>query len=318
MSAAVSPEGAPPSATDQTFSTTQSEPFRPTPVPDSTSARLDTAPDMLAATVVKPGGSSKILLRHRAQCVFCRFNGGRQCNRCAIPPGEGVAKLQIDDGIKPLLRGLATATWITDDILAISRPSSRSIAEYGLVDQFIEAGITTLFNLEEPGEHPYCGGEPLTVEGSYTYLPSTFEIAGITVHEGGWIDLGTPKLDVQAKLVRKACDALERGEKIAVHCHAGFGRTGVLIACILIHRENRQAAEVIAAIRARRRKCIQNPKQASFVRKFASEHARLMAVLGDDTGATAATMVAGPKYSTAVHPVVDGAPPPPHQKEAAK
>ena len=110
----------------------------------------------------------------------------------------------------------------------------------------------------------------------------------------------------------------EHTERAAASAPSWLGRLRPFHITDAAHRghveELEQAAEVIAAIRARRRKCIQNPKQASFVRKFASEHARLMAVLGDDTGATAATMVAGPKYSTAVHPVVDGAPPPPHQK----
>ena len=57
--------------------------------------------------------------------------------------------------------------------------------------------------------------------------------------------------------------------QVAVHCHAGYGRTGILIACILVHRLGLNAEAAINTVRQRRPKCIQNPKQARFVESFA-------------------------------------------------
>ena len=146
----------------------------------------------------------------------------------------------------------------------------------------------------------------MTTEGDYTYMPSTFEIAGITVITGGWIDLGTPKLEAHAQLVRKACEVLDRGQKIAVHCHAGFGRTGVLIACIMVYREKRDPVEVITAIRARRSKCIQNPRQASFVKKFGKHCASLLDGDNGDHSAGPPQLPNSPDQKS-VHPVLGGA-----------
>jgi protein-tyrosine phosphatase len=40
--------------------------------------------------------------------------------------------------------------------------------------------------------------------------------------------------------------------QIAVHCHAGYGRTGMAIACILIFKDQVESAQVITFIRNRR------------------------------------------------------------------
>jgi len=40
--------------------------------------------------------------------------------------------------------------------------------------------------------------------------------------------------------------------QIAVHCHAGYGRTGMAIACILIFKDQVESSQVIRFIRNRR------------------------------------------------------------------
>ena len=87
---------------------------------------------------------------------------------------------------------------------------------------------------------------------------------------GGWVDLYTPAMKHMRGLVVKASEVLDRGHKIAVHCHAGYGRTGVLIACILVYREVLEAEDAIRIVRKRRLKCIQNRLQSNFVRAFAA------------------------------------------------
>ena len=47
--------------------------------------------------------------------------------------------------------------------------------------------------------------------------------------------------------------ALQEGSsKVAVHCHAGLGRTGVLIAGYLVYSERLSGEEAIAAVREKR------------------------------------------------------------------
>ena len=50
----------------------------------------------------------------------------------------------------------------------------------------------------------------------------------------------TPPMALMKDIVRIACTEIRRGGKIAVHCHAGYGRTGVTIAAVLIALEVRK------------------------------------------------------------------------------
>ena len=59
-------------------------------------------------------------------------------------------------------------------------------------------------------------------------------------------------------------------KKVLVHCHAGYGRTGVVIACYLIFNcVDINAKEIILQVRKKRKKCIENKKQVRFCYKFA-------------------------------------------------
>lgn len=57
------------------------------------------------------------------------------------------------------LKGLHS-DWITPDVLAMQRPSSRGIKEHNMMQQFVEKGIRAIFNCTMVGEHPYCGYVP--------------------------------------------------------------------------------------------------------------------------------------------------------------
>ena len=68
--------------------------------------------------------------------------------------------------------------------------------------------------------------------------------------------------------------APSRGTRVAVHCGAGLGRTGTLLACYLVRR-GLTADEAIARVRALRPGSVETDAQEAAVRSFA-QRGRLM------------------------------------------
>uniref|UniRef100_A0A673VK78 Protein tyrosine phosphatase domain containing 1 n=1 Tax=Suricata suricatta TaxID=37032 RepID=A0A673VK78_SURSU len=69
------------------------------------------------------------------------------------------------------------SSWVTDNILAMARPSTELLEKYRIIEQFRSHGIKTIINLQRPGEHASCGS-PLEQESGFTYLPEAFMEAG--------------------------------------------------------------------------------------------------------------------------------------------
>ncbi|EMP38514.1 Protein tyrosine phosphatase domain-containing protein 1, partial [Chelonia mydas] len=68
-------------------------------------------------------------------------------------------------------------------------------------------------------------------------------------------------------MVKVMAFALQEG-RVAVHCHAGLGRTGVLIACYLVFATRMTADQAILFVRAKRPNSIQTRGQLVCVREF--------------------------------------------------
>ncbi|XP_011900843.1 PREDICTED: protein tyrosine phosphatase domain-containing protein 1 isoform X4 [Cercocebus atys] len=158
------------------------------------------------------------------------------------------------------------SSWVTDNILAMARPSSELLEKYHIIDQFLSHGIKTIINLQRPGEHASCGN-PLEQESGFTYLPEAFMEAGIYFYNFGWKDYGVASLTTILDMVKVMTFALQEG-KVAIHCHAGLGRTGVLIACYLVFATRMTADQAIIFVRAKRPNSIQTRGQLLCVREF--------------------------------------------------
>ncbi|XP_034962187.2 protein tyrosine phosphatase domain-containing protein 1 isoform X4 [Zootoca vivipara] len=158
------------------------------------------------------------------------------------------------------------SSWITDNILAMSRPSTELIEKYNIIEQFQRCGIKTVINLQRPGEHASCGN-PLEQESGFTYLPEAFMEAGIYFYNFGWKDYGVASLTTILDMVKVMTFALQEG-RVAIHCHAGLGRTGVLIACYLVFATRMTADQAILFVRAKRPNSIQTRGQLLCVREF--------------------------------------------------
>uniref|UniRef100_A0A8D0G602 Protein tyrosine phosphatase domain-containing protein 1 n=1 Tax=Sphenodon punctatus TaxID=8508 RepID=A0A8D0G602_SPHPU len=158
------------------------------------------------------------------------------------------------------------SSWITDNILAMARPSTEIIEKYNIIEQFQSCGIKTFINLQRPGEHASCGN-PLEQESGFAYLPEAFMEAGIYFYNFGWKDYAVASLTTILDMVKVMTFALQEG-RVAVHCHAGLGRTGVLIACYLVFATRMTADQAILFVRAKRPNSIQTRGQLLCVREF--------------------------------------------------
>ncbi|XP_004442792.1 PREDICTED: protein tyrosine phosphatase domain-containing protein 1 isoform X2 [Ceratotherium simum simum] len=158
------------------------------------------------------------------------------------------------------------SSWVTDKILAMARPSTELLEKYCIIEQFRSRGIKTVINLQRPGEHASCGN-PLEQESGFTYLPEAFMEAGIYFYNFGWKDYGVASLTTILDMVKVMTFALQEG-KVAIHCHAGLGRTGVLIACYLVFATRMTADQAIIFVRAKRPNSIQTRGQLLCVREF--------------------------------------------------
>ncbi|XP_077972174.1 uncharacterized protein LOC120339411 [Styela clava] len=183
--------------------------------------------------------------------------GGRNCK------WENPSRWSDEDQV---IKGVFSS-WVLDEVVAMSRPSTEVIKKYDLIKQFKESDISSIINLQRPGEHASCG-PPLHKESQFTYDPQIFMENDIFFYNFGWKDYGVTSLETILDMVKVMAFALTEG-KVAVHCHAGLGRTGVLIACYLVYAHRMDASFAINTVRKRRPNSIQTRGQIACIQEFA-------------------------------------------------
>lgn len=197
----------------------------------------------------------------------CRVQSGlsRDCKHCGINAFKRqMAKFNLI--VSPGIEGLHSS-WITDYALGMQRLHQSNISE--IVDKFIASGIGSVFNLTQPGEHPYCGHELLESSG-FSYDPNVLMRNGINHFNYNWEDMTAPSMSMLLDIVQVALHEISRGSKIAVHCHAGYGRTGTIIACVIIAKEGFDHHAAIRLVREKRPGSIQKQSQEKIIKEFQS------------------------------------------------
>ncbi|XP_018519400.1 protein tyrosine phosphatase domain-containing protein 1 isoform X2 [Lates calcarifer] len=165
-----------------------------------------------------------------------------------------------------VIRGIFSS-WVTDDIIAMARPSNHLIEKYNIIEQFQRMNIRSVINMQLPGEHAHCG-PPLDPDSGFTYSPQIFMDNDIYFYNFGMPDFGVSSLVGIIDGVKVLAFAVREG-RVAVHCHAGLGRTGVLIACYLIYTLRISPSEAVHYVRIKRPRSIQTRTQISQVFDFA-------------------------------------------------
>lgn len=82
------------------------------------------------------------------------------------------------------------------------------------------------------------------------------------------LDMGVPELAAAAQLVSAIDGHIEAGMPTVLHCKAGLGRTGTLLACLLVYR-NFSAVGATHEVRSVNPLYIQSEAQLEFVSRFA-------------------------------------------------
>lgn len=80
-------------------------------------------------------------------------------------------------------------------------------------------------------------------------------------------DMSTPNIEAMHKLCQKILRAINAGEKVLLHCKAGLGRTGTILACCLI-LQGENAQDALQYIRSKNSNYVQTFEQEDFIRNY--------------------------------------------------
>ncbi|KAG5470873.1 hypothetical protein CUR178_02179 [Leishmania enriettii] len=191
--------------------------------------------------------------------LFC---GGTKCRL------ESWEAMKEEEQRAAAIEGLQS-NWVGEDVIASQRPSTSLFLKYPIIAQFHAKHITGVLNLQEKGEHANCGPDGIYESSGYSYNGAEDLMPhGISYYEFPWPDMTTPQQDIVLRSVQVMDYHIKQKGRVLVHCHAGLGRTGLMIACYYVYSQHIPSHEAIALVRKCRPGAIQTKRQAQFIADF--------------------------------------------------
>jgi atypical dual specificity phosphatase len=165
----------------------------------------------------------------------------------SAPETPEAARAFVSDSFGP--RGFL---WLKQGALAgTPRPGIFFDLEYDL-EALRRVGVTVLVSLTE-----HCVDQ------------SALEAFGIRNIWSPVPDMTAPSIEQARMLCRQIRESIDNGEVVAVHCRAGLGRTGTVLAACLI-RGGASAMDALETVRKVEPRWVQSEEQVHFLEEFAS------------------------------------------------
>jgi atypical dual specificity phosphatase len=136
-------------------------------------------------------------------------------------------------------------SWVVKDrVIGMGRPSSEDLAALA------SCGVSHVISL--------------TVQPMERELLNRHGITGIHIPV---MDMSAPSPAEITRFVEELARLVDEGHKVAVHCGAGLGRTGTMLACYLVSR-GMSADEALSEVRSQRPGSVESRVQEEAVREF--------------------------------------------------
>ncbi|MEO1267714.1 MAG: dual specificity protein phosphatase family protein, partial [Myxococcota bacterium] len=162
----------------------------------------------------------------------------------AAPERRSATATNVPAAVPPWLR------WVIHGRLAGMPRPGLSVDAATVAEALVDQGVDHVVCLEE---------QPMARE--------VMEAAGLSWEHFPIVDMDVPDGDATEVLVGRLTQMMDDGRSVVVHCKAGLGRTGTLLACCLMKRGYRYA-QALVLLREINTHYIQSEVQHQFLRRL--------------------------------------------------
>lgn len=217
---------------------------------------------LMASGVLQEEGTTKDLLTVPRSVAGQEFMGSGTCAAPSLDTDPETLDEAFRDRYKPVVTKAAAVPeiipfgprgfrWISRDRLAATpRPGLLGEVDFDL-KALAKVKIDWLVSLEEEKTVPEHSAQEMGIK--IRHLPIQ--------------DMKTPDLESAGKLVAEMHQWLTEGKRLAVHCKAGLGRTGMIIAVYFVFI-GLNPLEAIRKVRNSDPRMVQSEEQEHFIQEF--------------------------------------------------